>query len=67
MNLSKYFIPIIILTSCADRGLYKESQNKVARSANGVVSTSHPVSYTHMTLPTNKEVKITVVEVSLKK
>ena len=44
MNLSKYLIPIIILTSCADRGLYKESQNKVARSANGVVSTAHPLA-----------------------
>ena len=44
MILSKYLIPIIILTSCADRGLYKESQNKVARAANGVVSTAHPLA-----------------------
>ena len=35
---------LLVLISCSDKGIYKESSNKVAKSSNGVVATSHPLA-----------------------
>ena len=35
---------VCILVSCSDKGIYKESAIKIARSPNGVAATAHPLA-----------------------
>ena len=44
MRVSTFIILALTLQSCTNKGLYKESNNKVSRSANGVVATAHPLA-----------------------
>ena len=44
MRISIFIVLALTLQSCTDNGLYKESANKVARSANGAVATAHPLA-----------------------
>ena len=37
---------VCILVSCSDKGIYKESAIKIARSPNGVAATAHPLATT---------------------
>ncbi len=44
MRVSTFIILALTLQSRTNKGLYKESNNKVSRSANGVVATAHPLA-----------------------
>src|SRR5660398_42126 len=65
LRLSHPKLPILILT------MHEEEQYVVRAIEAGAMgyitkrSAPEPVSYTHLTLPTNREVKITVVAVTL--